>query len=102
MSKNDGRTPYGRVHSVQIRSPRQGTGRRQGSPGVGNQHAGKYREWTLSRQRGGSGGNASPLPARSFRAPRSGYRSVIASSVGTVNSLSSWERVRVGSPREAI
>ena len=64
MPKNGGRTPHGRVHSVQIRSPRQGIGRRRGSPGVGNLHAGKYRERTLSRQRGGSGANASPLPTK--------------------------------------
>ena len=35
-----------------------------GSPGAGKPHAGKYRELTLSRQRGGSGPTASPLPTR--------------------------------------
>jgi len=29
--------------------------RQRGSPGAGNPHAGKYREVTLSRQRGGRG-----------------------------------------------
>ena len=41
--------------------------RQRGSPGVGNRHAGKYREWTLSRQRGGSGANATPLPTKYLR-----------------------------------
>src|SRR5262249_30823208 len=36
----------------------------QGPPGVGKRHAGKYRERTLFRQRGGGGSNASPLPTR--------------------------------------
>src|SRR3974390_2288017 len=34
------------------------------SPGAGKQHAGKYGEWTPSRQRGGGGVTATPLPAR--------------------------------------
>ncbi len=36
----------------------------QGSPGAGKRHAGKYGEWTPSRQQGGGGGNATPLPTR--------------------------------------
>jgi hypothetical protein len=38
--------------------------RRLGSPGAGKLHAGKYRELTLSRQRGEGGGNATLLPTR--------------------------------------
>src|SRR6266853_3247235 len=34
----------------------------QGSPGARKRHTGKYGELTPSRQRGGGGGNASPLP----------------------------------------
>jgi prepilin-type processing-associated H-X9-DG protein len=52
----------GGVHSVHNRGRRQGHCRRLGSPGAGNLHAGKYRELTLSRQRGESGGNATLLP----------------------------------------
>jgi len=36
----------------------------EGSPGAGNPHAGKYSELTLSRQRGGGGLTATPLPTR--------------------------------------
>ena len=52
----------------------------QGSPGVGKRHAGKYREWTLLRQRGGGGGNATPLPTPGVGisdAPVPTYRCVV-------------------------
>ena len=39
----------------------------EGSPGAGNPHAGKYSELTLSRQRGGGGLTATPLPTRPTR-----------------------------------
>jgi hypothetical protein len=63
MSKNVGRTPHGGFTRSKIGAGDGGCRRRWGSPGVGNRHAGKYREWTLLRQRGGSGGDATPLPA---------------------------------------
>src|SRR5271169_2789594 len=62
MSKNGGRTPHGAFTLSEIGARDGGCPRGRGSPGVGNRHAGKYREWTLLRQRGGGGGNATPLP----------------------------------------
>src|SRR5207247_2619793 len=47
------------------RSAERGYAPAQGSPGARKRHAGKYGESTPSRQRGGGGGNASPLPTRS-------------------------------------
>src|SRR2546428_7464891 len=65
MSKNAGRIPHGRG-SLCPKSERVGPDAcSQGPPGAGRRHAGKYREWTLSRQRGGGGGNATPLPTGS-------------------------------------
>src|SRR6266481_7088269 len=49
------------------RSAERGYAHAQGSPGARKRHAGKYGESTPSRQRGGGGGNASPLPTRRLR-----------------------------------
>jgi hypothetical protein len=51
----------GGVHSVPTERSA-GHCQLRGSPGARKGHAGKYGEWTPLRQRGGSGGNASPLP----------------------------------------
>src|SRR5690349_3978910 len=59
----------GGVHSVQIRSRRQGFWRRLGSPGARNPHAGKYREPPLWRQGGGGGRRPTPLPTRGRGVP---------------------------------
>jgi len=53
-----------------------------GSPGARNPHAGKYEESTSSRQRGGSGGNATPLPTEFGRFARQSQRDCNRSSPG--------------------
>ena len=65
-----------------------------GSPGAGKPYAGKYRELTLSRQRGGSGLTASPLPteAEDFIDFRAGF----VTAEGEVECLAAIEADDVG------
>lgn len=62
MSMNATLTPRGGVHSVLHWNGRHGSLTPLGSPGVRKMHAGKYEESTSSRQRGGGGFTATPLP----------------------------------------
>jgi group II intron reverse transcriptase/maturase len=67
MSKNGGRTPPRTGFTLSQRSGRRWRPPRAGVAGARKGHAGKYGEWTPLRQRGGSGGNTTPLPTNGNR-----------------------------------